>query len=294
MPSELKLNVNGPCGQRCEFCSIATDRIRPDSLEPLQERVRGAAKEGVHALRITGIDPLAFAGILALLETARDVGFTHLELHGPSVRLSDETFVRALLTAAPPYRRYHVPLYGADAASHDAVVGVTGAFDRVLAALDVLARLEAPRAVTVHTVCTLRVLPSLPAIVALTRARNIGFAADLPFPERETPDDPYRRVTPTQHEVADAMIATGLDVEQLMRVSGLWPCALHTRLTHASEAKAARMRMLVPSAHPASIGARTPLVRCPQAGTCRFVPACSGEILRAYVTLHGDGELAPW
>src|SRR4029078_4346578 len=119
----------------------------------------------------------------------------------------------------------------------------------------------------IHTVCTRRVLPSLAGIVAIARARAVTLAADLPFPEREANGDPFFDVAPRQHDVADALAATALTVEELARVSGLWACALHARL---DASRAARLRSLAQAGklRPASVGARTPMMRCPHADTC--------------------------
>jgi hypothetical protein len=128
--------------------------------------------------------------------------------------------------------------------------------------------------------------------VSFARARGLAFAADLPFPERESEGDPFVRVAPRQDDVAAALVRTDLGVEDLARVSGLWPCALHARL---DPARAGELRALADrgAMRPPSIGARTPMMPCPHADRCAWRPACSGELLRAYVTLHGDGELAP-
>lgn len=292
---ELKLQINAPCHQACEFCSIPRDRVPQVQLGDLLNTMTLARGRGARALRLTGIDPLAFGGILEVVRGATRLGFTDIEVHSPSTRLSDEAFCRQIVEAMPPNRRFHVPLFGGDAAGHDAVSGAPGAFVRVMAALDHLARLAGRENVSVHTVLTRNVLPSLRAIVELAAARGLKLVLDLPFPDTEAPSDRFHAVAATQTEVVAALLSTPLGVKDLARVSGLAPCVLHAGLARVSPARAGELRGLAAGGamRPPPTGIRTPMIACTHRDHCGWIPACSGEVLRSYVALHGDGELVP-
>jgi len=284
---ELKLQIDSPCGQACEFCSIPLARVpKPDAPALLRALEEGAAR-GQRALRLTGVDPLAFPSIVPLLAAARERGFSAVELHGPTTRL-DAALLDEILAVAPPRLRFHVPLYGAEAAIHDAVVGRTGAFALVIGALDALAARAVP--VTLHTVLTPRVLAALPAIVALAQQRALPFAADLPFPDTESEDDAFHRVALPQRTIADALVGSGLDVRALAGVAGLAPCVLHAALRAVDPVRAAALVELRRGPAPAT-GVRTPTVKCRHADRCGWLGLCSGQLLRSYVGVFGDEEL---
>ncbi len=288
--TELKLQINSPCQQSCEFCSIPKARLEEVALAPLLEAIESGARRGLRALRITGIDPLSFSGIVDVLRAATAAGYTAVEIHSPSVGLADADLCRRIVEALPTSRRFHVPVFGADAATHDAIVGVPGSYVRVLAALDNLERLVGKRQITVHVVTTRNVLASVPSVVRFARDRDLALAVDLPFPDTEALTDRFRQIAPRQSEVVDALLESDLSLKELTRVSGLAPCVLHGRL---DPARAAELRAMSTSIRPPPTGIRTPLLRCRHRDVCSWGSACSGEVLRSYVALHGDDELVP-
>lgn len=286
---ELKLQLDAACGQACEFCSIPRDRLAPAPLDELRAALSSAAAQGSRALRLTGIDPLAYEGLLPLLAEARARGFESVELHGPTTRL-DRARLAAILDVAPPSLRFHVPLYGADAARHDAVVGRPGAFAAVVAALDALAAAAVPA--TVHTVLTPHVLAGLPALLAFVAARALPFAAEVPFPDRESEDDAWHRVAQPYRTIADAVVPH-LPLEASMRIAGLPPCVIHASLEARDAAAAAELVERRGTFSRPPDGIRTPRVPCRHAAECALRDACGGEVLRAHVEAFGDGDLVP-
>ncbi|MBI4957712.1 MAG: radical SAM protein [Myxococcales bacterium] len=294
------MQVDSDCGQHCEFCAIPdvfAPRDRP--LAELVAELERARAAGARVAMITGVDPLAHPAALELVAAVPALSFERLDLHGPGRRLADRAFAEQVVAAAPAELRVNLPLYGATAATHDAVVGRRGAFDEVLLALAHVVELVGPRQVTLTSVCTRRVLPELLAIDRLAEAHGVARLLRMPFPDSESRADRYFDVAPTMTEVASSLLASGARLSLVAGIAGMAPCVVvRAALERAPERRAEavlvlgtlaelRRRGVLPT------GARTPAVPCAHRATCALVPPCSGEVLGAYVARHGAAELVP-
>jgi MoaA/NifB/PqqE/SkfB family radical SAM enzyme len=125
---------------------VAPSRVRPAHLgdhpgpaEP--ESTRGArvrlvklAQHGAHTLRIASAGTLAHPEAADLLREATRLQFSRVEVAGEASALDE--FSDMQLRRLRGISRIDVALYGPDAARHDAVMGVPGAFEATLRALD--------------------------------------------------------------------------------------------------------------------------------------------------------------
>lgn len=157
-PATIALLVNS-CELRCFFCAnpgtVAVPRSEVTPWERLRARVE-ARPEGVRTLLVGGNEPLLHPDYDRLLAAAREAGFERIEVMTSGLRP-----VRGVEAVA-------VPLYAADAGTHDAIVG-SGAWDRVVAGLD--AAVAAGIEVRVHTVAMQRTLPGLGDLAQLVHDR---------------------------------------------------------------------------------------------------------------------------
>lgn len=96
-----------------------------------------------------------------ILRLARKVGFSEVTLVTNGVRLGDARYARSLAAAGLTHVRLSV--HAPDAALHDGIVVVPGAFERVLKAIGHLRRLEVP--VGLNFVMVARNAATLPAFV---------------------------------------------------------------------------------------------------------------------------------
>ena len=142
------LTVEAPCGLACGFCQRRfTDLAgREEPVEPILERFRrdvvdGARSGGRHIgrVRINGADPLNHPRLLDILAAVADAGVRELHLFTPGLRFDDPEFTRAVFAALDRFEAtVFPPIYGPDAATHDAIMGAPGTFDRLLGAMTVL------------------------------------------------------------------------------------------------------------------------------------------------------------
>jgi len=297
--SEVRLILNGPCEQHCAFCSI------PDTFPPSDEGdaelaghravLEARFARGARVLRLTGVDPLASSFVLPLLEHARALGFEEVMINSPCTRLSDRAFAEAIAHTLPARRGVMVPLYGADAHTHDAVVDRIGAHAQVMQALDHLSELLGPRDVQLSTVLVPEVLANIGALVAHARSRQVPLNIYLPFPDADSPFDRFAKVSLPQHAVAARLVEDGsLGIRELLSVRGLAPCVVlaalkDARSTALDEARAS----LAGAGEVIHDGARTPHQPCAHRERCTLQPPCSGELLTAYVRRHGEAEFIP-
>jgi hypothetical protein len=157
-PATIALLVNS-CEQRCFFCANPGTTSVPASATTPWQRLHArllARPEPVRTLLIGGNEPLLHPDYDRLLVAAREAGFGRIEVMTSGLRR-----VRGVEAVA-------VPLYAADAGTHDAIVG-SAAWDRVVAGLDAAA--ADGIAVRVHTIAMRRTLPGLPALARMVRER---------------------------------------------------------------------------------------------------------------------------
>lgn len=298
---ELMLVLNGPCRQACAFCSIPA-RLRHAEVDDATagEAVAAVARAAAHGatrLRLTGIDPLWWPGLMDLVGAARSRGMRRLDIHSPSARFADRAFLDRFLAVAPPGVHVNVPLYGVAPDVHDAIVHRPGAHAEVVQAIDQLVARIGADAVSVTTVVLRENLAQIGALFAWTGARRLSLMCQLPFPDSESPDDLFHRVALPQSEVASALLAGDppLEPAQLLRISGLLPCVVAEAARRHSPAAARAMLSVVsgPAVAPLPNGFRTPEVACPHASGCALADRCGGRVLGAYLQKFGDRELQP-
>lgn len=171
MPPTGLLILMSACQGRCFFCaSPAVTAPGPEIVTPAERVERWLDDNrtlGVGHLCLGGTEPPTHAHFDATLERARDVGFTSIQLMTSGLSLQTPEVARRWYDAG--VRSVCVPLYGAEAALHDAVVGVAGHFRRAAGGLD-HARAAGIEAY-VHTLALRRNLGQLAALAELTRTR---------------------------------------------------------------------------------------------------------------------------
>ena len=315
----LNLAVSADCDQACTFCSIR-DLRPPLTFEDrhqvmLVADLTASRAAGVERVRLNGYDPLAWPGVLDLVQHARDLGYTFMEVFSPCTRLADREFTAALLERMPAQRRFVVPVYGASAATHDAVVGREGAFAEVESAVGVLVELGGSDCVALSTVVTPGNLDDLVPMVVAWAERGHHLSLHLAFASSEDVDDAWRRVAMPQAQIA-ATLAAGVaalprdSAARYWGVRGLAPCFQYRAFAErglpvgswlvsplglprlpGTEYRAAEYVQRGPNAeHDATIASTVP---CPHEERCALRQACPREFLRSYVDVIGIDDVSP-
>jgi hypothetical protein len=312
----VNLAISSDCGQACNFC--ASKALDPpfdggaDTLAGLLAVLSSNRALGVRAVRVNGFDPLAFSRILEVLTAIRRLGYSRAEVFSPCTRLADATFCRAVIDALPTLTRFYVPLYGATAAVHDAVVNLPGAHARVTLALDNLQAMAQPGQVVLLCALTRPTLPDLVALRRLADARGLPLLFHLPYANTESRSDPYMSAAASQTEVARAFADAAHAIPDLLplRIDGLAPCVAFRELSarniplrawldippepptmRGTEYRNEAIRHQAGTeTHDARIAVTVP---CPHREACALRPACPAELLRSYLVRFGEDEFRP-
>ncbi len=301
------LDLATDCGQRCSFCSTRR-KMSPASPTPgaelprLRSGLEHARAAGCDVLRLSGLDPLAHPDIVAVAVAATTLGFRHVHVYSPAVRLADRTFRRALLDALPRGSTFHVPVYGADAATHDEVTGVPGSFAACTEALDGLVADAGLDRLLLLTVVTRSNLAGLPALRRCLARWPAPVQVFLPFPSTRAPDDAFFEVAAAHSEMVPFMAAC----EPPLGLSELLPCV---RLRH--ELETGRPTLSQGGFPPVTAPLGTlfehgdyrrlddeagntftiPVRRCPVAADCALAAVCPRSVYSAYADRFGLSEL---
>ena len=222
------------CGLDCSFCSVRSEvspapEARRTDTDRMLEALRGARLAGMGTIRFSGFDPLAHPDIVELAEAARDAGYERALIYSPSDRLADGGFLDALLEALPEESVFHVPLYGASSAVHDAVTGRSGSHAAVLAGLANLRARGRLDNVVLITVLLPENRSELADLRRLLQEWEAPVQVLLPWPASRDPADRYFQAAIQQ----ESLIADVMAADPPLGVSTLLPCVRyrHERAT---------------------------------------------------------------
>lgn len=161
----VELTLHFKCNLKCEHCMIegTMDWLRPESMDQFERILAQNAQHGRwKGLVLTGSEVTLRRDLPELARAARASGFAHVRIQTHGMRLADEAYCRELVEAG--IDEYFVSVTAADAASHDAITGVAGSFERTLRGLENLEAFAGVATLT-NTVITQRSYRQLPEVV---------------------------------------------------------------------------------------------------------------------------------
>lgn len=323
-PEAFNLAIDSDCDQQCAFCSVKS-YVKPvdggaTELDAIRLQLRTVRKQGVEEVRLNGIDPLTFSGVLDVVEEVRALGFRRLSVYSPCRRFADATFRREFLRRAPRELHVTVPLYGVTAATHDAVTGAPGSFAQAMTAIETLIQETSTGSVAISTVIVKQNLHEAFAIARFTAERGLKLHCRLSYPMKATTRDPYADSAVREHVVVDHLLrhldtlTEDRDRELAADIAGrlaLHPCLLwraeqRVRLPVLGLQLEFPKRMLPGTEYRQSKfvhsagneGTQTDAfavatVPCPHLDRCALAPVCPGEHYAVYRQLFGLDEFAP-
>lgn len=168
----LWLQVAGTlCNLQCTHCFISSSPTNHShgmmSLAEVRPYLEEAERLGVREYYLTGGEPFLNREILEIVEAALALGPVTVLTNGLLIRPETAARLRALSDASPYSLDLRVSIDGADAATNDPIRG-QGTFDRIVAAIGLLARAGMNPVITVTEACE-------GALSSDGRARLLGF-----------------------------------------------------------------------------------------------------------------------
>ncbi|HUX25252.1 MAG TPA: radical SAM protein [Burkholderiales bacterium] len=186
----VELTMHFKCNLKCTHCMIegTMDWLKPESMEQFEQILAlNAQRRQWKGLVLTGSEVTLRRDLADLARRARASGFEHVRIQTHGMRLADEDYAGELVEAGVD--EYLVSVTAADAASHDAITGVPGSFERTIRGLENLERFEQVTTLT-NTVITRLSYRQLGGVVA--RLSHLRRLAQMEFwnywPMRETDD----------------------------------------------------------------------------------------------------------
>jgi MoaA/NifB/PqqE/SkfB family radical SAM enzyme len=188
----VELTVHFKCNLKCEHCMIegTMDWLKPESTEAFERILAQNARERLwKGLILTGSEVTLRRDLPDLARRARLSGFDHVRIQTHGMKLESAEYCRELVDAG--IDEYFVSVTAADAATHDAITGVPGSFERTFEGLGNLDAIEGV-AILTNTVITQRSYRQLPDVVRrlghLRRLTQMDFWNFWPMSESDPKD----------------------------------------------------------------------------------------------------------
>lgn len=290
------------CNARCLFCCAdgLTGRGGWMSFSSIRSRLRRAAARGAWLVTLSGGEATLCPDLERTAREARRLGFRSVQLLTNGFKLADLPYVRRL--GAAGIDEIKISLHGVDAATHDRLMGVKGAFRLAMKAADNIARagLKASFNFAV-TRANYRQLP-LFAKFAGTELGVTGFCFMFSFYSgamlklRDELSVSYREAMPPLRCAMDYIKARGITIESKM-LNNFPPCVApeYANLIsdwgrRAPEAGSSVGGHKAASRMPDFYSPRK--ARVPACASCVYGDRCYG-VDRGYLELFGAGEFRP-
>ena len=301
----LEITADYQCNNRCLGCfSVAAPASEGQPAGPtmamreILENLQIGRKRGARGLWLGGGEPTLRKDLLAVISTARRLGYDRIKLQTNGMLLAYPDFIRRLVDAG--LTEVNFSIKGSTAEIHDRYAGTPGCHKLMLTAMDHARRLklgmeadvlvykgnaaDLPDMVRVYTPLGVgRYVLWLLSLVDANAASASPLAAELP------------RISEIVPHIVAAMDLKLSDRPDFITSLHTPPCTIPPT-HHACLMPTAEWGLLVTNPG----GFRFMLEESPIEGgvffdrcqTCKYRPRCSGA-RRDYVAIHGDAEFQP-
>ena len=265
------LMLENGCYHECLFC--LSKPLPPTPLSEVKRWLADNESLGLERLGIAGNEPLAHTEIDTMLREARRVGFSRFEVLTSAAPLADASRARALFELG--VQSYAIPLYAADAATHDAITQTPGSHADTVAAIEHLLALGAD--IHIHSNLLRQNLAGLGALEELVR-KTWGLPLAIIPIRPKAANLPFDQLVPRYSDVvAEAKVSS------LVAIPLCVAAKVQTPARPSSDIIADVLKLYVLD---------QPFVKPDKCQPCSQQQGCSGTF-QAYLDLHGDGELEP-
>lgn len=171
----VSMTMEFRCNLKCVHCMIegTMDRLAPQTFDQFKGLLaHNARTHEWSGLILTGSEITLHRDLALWSRMARDSGFEHVRIQTHGMRLASPDYCEKLIEAGVD--EFFISICTADAATHDAITGIPGSFEKTLRGLQVLDEFDAVTTIT-NTVVTTQSYRHLPALVRkLARLRKLA------------------------------------------------------------------------------------------------------------------------
>ncbi|MFA5139131.1 MAG: radical SAM protein [Elusimicrobiota bacterium] len=137
-PRVCEVMLNAECNARCLFCYNPMEdpvfRSRSMSVEQAARSLAVGRREGCWIACLIGGEPTLRADLGKIALLARKLGYACVKVVTNGLKLSDPAYARSLVDSG--VNCFNISIHGPSAEIHDRLVGVPGAFEKCLRALE--------------------------------------------------------------------------------------------------------------------------------------------------------------
>jgi MoaA/NifB/PqqE/SkfB family radical SAM enzyme len=185
----VSITMEFRCNLRCVHCMIedTMDRLEPQPLRQLEDILAHNTKNRQwKGLILTGSEITLHHDLPEWARMAKSNGFEHVRIQTHGMRLANRRYCEKLVDAGVD--EFFISVAAADAATHDAITGVPGSFDKTMQGLKNLESFDnvVTMTNTVVTSLSYRQLPQLVTLLSpLQRLAQMEFWVYWPMSERD-------------------------------------------------------------------------------------------------------------
>lgn len=130
-----ELLLGDTCNARCVFCCAKDlqEKAKWLPIEEIKANLRKWAAEGAWLITFSGGEATLYPNLEEISEYAKKCGFKSVQVLTNGLKMRDLDYVRRL--SASGIDEVKISLHGSDAATHDALMQVSGAFDNAMIAV---------------------------------------------------------------------------------------------------------------------------------------------------------------
>ncbi len=265
------LPLENPCVHDCIFC--LKKNLEPTGLDGVLSWLAANRELGLERLGLVGNEPLAHPDIDGIVDAARGAGFVRLEALTSAAPLAPEGRLDALVDAG--VRGFAIPLFAADAETHDGITRAPGSFRGTL---EVIERLRERGAdVHVHANVLKQNLLRLDDLERLVTG-ELGLPLCLIPVRPKAANLSFDRLVPRYSEMIES-----LHVRSLVAFPRCVSARIQGEAVPDTRMISDLLKVYVLD---------QPFLKPPRCRECGWRDGCPGTFA-AYLELHGDGELRP-
>ena len=229
--SLMTLIVPG-CDLNCIFCEGEEGGVSLEASSLLGVRAALVATAGQSSgVFFTGGEPTQLPWLIEAIESAKELGYTRIQMQSHAGPAGDIAFAQKLVDAG--LTAVDVPLYGATADVHESITNTPGSFEATVAGVRTLSSLGAE--VVLHATLFRSNLDTLPEILGFMASLKPAGVYLQVTGEVGAPGT-YERVAPPPSEVAAAVTSAVQEVSPTfpLRVAGVPRCLLPSQAEYIS------------------------------------------------------------
>ena len=291
MSGLLDVVLGYDCNLACDYCTI-TPQMRARALEREQVRAqlhRGRL-EGYDAVSFTGGEPTIRPDLLALVKTARALGYADIKLQSNGLLLAAPGNVERLIAAG--VTRVHVSIHTHRPERYDALVRRGGAYPLMVRGLEQAVRSGV--LVLAEVILKEDTYRDLPEALEWLHALGVR-RADLWYVSLTDGNAAHPESLPRMSDAVPVMargFALARELGMEVRSLHVPRCLLGADHPHAHDPGAARVKVVTPEAvFELQYSRLTGQQHVPACGGCPYEARCPG-IRTDYLERFGDGEIA--